>query len=234
MVILSAPVAWRATEVRAQSEPPLPGNKEAIRLRYIEDEAAGRRNPAAKGGPDTDTTPVQTDPPREFGVASELDAPFPASEFVATNGWSGLVAGKLVFAYAGAVGDDPSQGAIAVVPLDSAASALSMHLTSSRVGALRILTASGTQLFAVSTSGASFVFDVSTKTFVSSPVLAGDTNGDGKVNCIDLSTVKASFGKRSGQPGFDVRADTNRDGLIDVRDLALVSRQLLPGTACSS
>ncbi|MES1262282.1 MAG: dockerin type I domain-containing protein [Acidobacteriota bacterium] len=55
-----------------------------------------------------------------------------------------------------------------------------------------------------------------------------DANGDGWLDCADLAVVKSSFGKRSGQPGFDPRADVNRDGVVDVRDLALVSRRL-PG-----
>jgi hypothetical protein len=60
----------------------------------------------------------------------------------------------------------------------------------------------------------------------------GDLNSDGKVDCADLALVRASFGKRCGQAGFDPRADTNKDCVIDVRDLAFVSRQLVPGTRC--
>jgi hypothetical protein len=53
-----------------------------------------------------------------------------------------------------------------------------------------------------------------------------------KVGCADIAIVKASFGKRSGQPGFDPRADVNNDGVVDVRDLAFVSKQLPAGTRC--
>jgi len=60
----------------------------------------------------------------------------------------------------------------------------------------------------------------------------GDTNGDGVVNCADVAIVKASFGKRRGQLGYDPRADVNQNGVVDVSDLALVSRQLPPGTVC--
>lgn len=60
----------------------------------------------------------------------------------------------------------------------------------------------------------------------------GDVNGDGTVNCADLAIVRAAFGKRSGQAGFDSRADLNRDGVVNVVDLGLVSRQLPPGTTC--
>jgi hypothetical protein len=56
--------------------------------------------------------------------------------------------------------------------------------------------------------------------------------GDGVVNCKDIAIVKASFGKKRGQTGFDARADMNNDGIADVRDLAIVSRQLPTGTRC--
>ncbi|MFH0725325.1 MAG: choice-of-anchor Q domain-containing protein [Pseudomonadota bacterium] len=62
---------------------------------------------------------------------------------------------------------------------------------------------------------------------------AGDLNNDGAVNCADLAIVKASFGKRTGQPGFDPRADVNKDGVVDIRDLSFVSRLLPAGTKCS-
>jgi hypothetical protein len=60
----------------------------------------------------------------------------------------------------------------------------------------------------------------------------GDVNRDGQVSCADLTIIRASFGKREGQAGFDIRADLRRDGIINVTDLALASRQLPPGTTC--
>jgi hypothetical protein len=62
--------------------------------------------------------------------------------------------------------------------------------------------------------------------------MPGDRNGDGVVNCADLAIVKASFGKKIGQPGFDPRADVNGDGIVNVLDLATVARQLPAGTVC--
>ena len=60
----------------------------------------------------------------------------------------------------------------------------------------------------------------------------GDLNKDGKVDCSDLALVKASFGKKCGQVGFDSRADLNKDCVVDIRDLAAVSQKLPAGTRC--
>jgi hypothetical protein len=61
---------------------------------------------------------------------------------------------------------------------------------------------------------------------------AADRNGDLLVNCADLDIVKASFGKRTGQIGFDPRADVNGDGLVSVLDLSFIAQQLTAGTVC--
>ena len=63
--------------------------------------------------------------------------------------------------------------------------------------------------------------------------IVGDLNSDGAVNCTDLALVRASFGKRTGQPGFDSRADVHADGGVNIRDLTFVSRLLSAGTKCS-
>ena len=60
----------------------------------------------------------------------------------------------------------------------------------------------------------------------------GDVNNDGKVDCADMAIVKASFGKKTGQAGFDARADVNGDGIVNVIDLSTVARQLPLGTTC--
>ena len=73
-------------------------------------------------------------------------------------------------------------------------------------------------------------FDVSNADF--SIRLTGDANGDGAVNCLDIAVVRAAFGKRTGQPGFNPAADFNNDGVIDIRDLSYVSQRLTAGTRC--
>ena len=51
-------------------------------------------------------------------------------------------------------------------------------------------------------------------------------------DCADLAMIEASFGTHRGQPGFDPRADTNNDGVVNVKDLAFVAQHLPAGTHC--
>lgn len=77
-------------------------------------------------------------------------------------------------------------------------------------------------------------FDVSNANFtINLPPVAGDVDGDGAVSCADVSIVKALIGKRSGQAGFDARADVNKDNVIDIRDLSYVNARLPKGTSCN-
>jgi hypothetical protein len=62
--------------------------------------------------------------------------------------------------------------------------------------------------------------------------VTADLDGDGRITCADLAIVRAAFGKRQGQAGFDLRADVNVDGVIDIRDLAFVAQRLPAGTRC--
>lgn len=74
-------------------------------------------------------------------------------------------------------------------------------------------------------------FDVSNADFAIR--VAGDLNSDGAVDCADMGIVKASFGKRTGQPGFDARADVNADGVVNARDLSNVAQRMPQGTYCN-
>ena len=73
-------------------------------------------------------------------------------------------------------------------------------------------------------------FDVSNASFPM--VLLADLNGDGRVDCTDIGIVRASLGKRVGDVGFDPRADVNNDGIVDVRDMAFVTRRYTTGSRC--
>jgi hypothetical protein len=67
--------------------------------------------------------------------------------------------------------------------------------------------------------------------YLSNGSVLGDVNGDGVVNCVDVSIVKSGFGRHTGQPGFNIAADLNNDGTVNILDLFIVSRQL-GGTVC--
>ena len=60
-----------------------------------------------------------------------------------------------------------------------------------------------------------------------------DLNNDTVVDCADVVIVKAAMGKKIGDVGFNVQADLNSDNVINIRDLAMLTRQLPAGTACN-
>jgi ABC-type transport system substrate-binding protein len=51
----------------------------------------------------------------------------------------------------------------------------------------------------------------------------GDVNRDGHVGIHDLSRIGLSFGYFKGEPEYDADADINGDGIVDTRDIALLS-----------
>jgi len=79
-------------------------------------------------------------------------------------------------------------------------------------------------------------FDVSNANFAIQQAapqpVPGDVDGDGAVSCTDYGIVKASLGKRPGQAGYDARADVNKDGAVDARDLQYVTLRLPQGASC--
>ncbi|WP_442497312.1 dockerin type I domain-containing protein [Methylobacter sp. sgz302048] len=60
------------------------------------------------------------------------------------------------------------------------------------------------------------------KSNVVNPILPGDTNRDGVVNCDDFALVKISLGSRVGDAAFNPAVDMNSDGLVDEQDLAAI------------
>ncbi len=62
--------------------------------------------------------------------------------------------------------------------------------------------------------------------------VSGDVTGNGWIECDDLAADASAVGTRSGEPGWSAADDVNGDGVVDVRDLALVSQGLPEGTAC--
>ena len=53
-----------------------------------------------------------------------------------------------------------------------------------------------------------------------------DVNNDGTVTAADQAVVQANFGRRCGQANFNPDADVTGDCLVNVTDLAAVSRAL--------
>lgn len=76
------------------------------------------------------------------------------------------------------------------------------------------------------------VAPAATQVFTLLVTRAGDVNNDTRIDCVDVSLVRAAFGAWRGTPRYDVRADINSDGVIDVRDVSLVSSRLPAGTRC--
>jgi hypothetical protein len=53
--------------------------------------------------------------------------------------------------------------------------------------------------------------------------VAGDLNGDWKVNILDITLIAVKFGGIIGNAGFDSTADVNRDGKINILDLVQIA-----------
>ncbi len=62
--------------------------------------------------------------------------------------------------------------------------------------------------------------------------LYGDVNGDGVVNCLDLRAASPAVGRTVGQAGYLPSADLDGNGVIDIRDIAGISRLQPAGTHC--
>ncbi len=53
-------------------------------------------------------------------------------------------------------------------------------------------------------------------------LLAGDADGSGGADVIDLLTLVDAFGLGAGEAGYDPACDFNSDGVVDVVDLLIL------------
>jgi len=51
----------------------------------------------------------------------------------------------------------------------------------------------------------------------------GDVNWDGYIDATDLDLVEAAYDSRSGMPNWNPDCDLNGDGVVDIRDVRIVS-----------
>jgi hypothetical protein len=135
----------------------------------------------------------------------------------------------------------PAPGITVVLPLltpMTPGARLSLYHIDPIIGLAPAMNASGNPVIGtVNADGLSATFDnvVTFSTvvaYLSTGSVLGDVNGDGKVNCADVSIVKSSFGTHTGQVGYNLAADLNNDGTVNILDLFIVSRQLAAGTSC--
>ena len=52
------------------------------------------------------------------------------------------------------------------------------------------------------------------------------------MNCADVKIVQNAMNTHIGQPTYNPVADLNNDNQINVRDLAMITKQLPSGTMC--
>lgn len=55
---------------------------------------------------------------------------------------------------------------------------------------------------------------------ISAPQICGDLNSDGSVNTVDYGIFRSALGKLSGQPGYSLAADMDKDGVVSLKDYA--------------
>lgn len=141
---------------------------------------AGPKPPQLFNTPATWATPVPTvldnniqRRPAGAGTIVETGlAPFPAMAYIFENQWYAPVGNEYVNIWAGAVGDDPTQGVVVIAHIALPGSKITPqpgaeYKTPTKAGSVHIVDADGMRLKLVAENGASFTFDVTSGKFVS-------------------------------------------------------------------
>jgi hypothetical protein len=56
--------------------------------------------------------------------------------------------------------------------------------------------------------------------------LPGDVNGDGKVDSVDIASIKKGLNANANNPNYNFPADANRDGVVNASDLRVAQQNL--------
>jgi hypothetical protein len=73
-----------------------------------------------------------------------------------------------------------------------------------------------------------------TATLLVGPTPCADINQDGRVDIVDFSLLRSSFGLSMGSPGFVPRADLDRNGRVDILDFSLLRAAFGTPTTCGA
>ncbi|MPZ57462.1 MAG: hypothetical protein GEU91_13365 [Rhizobiales bacterium] len=140
----------------------------------------GRRSPPPKNPAAPPPTPAPTPaggpitvPQRPAGAGIIVEsglAPLPGSVYKIENSWHKSEGNGFIQVFAGAEREDPAQGVVAVVvaPGNGQPSPpVEVYRTPTKAGAVRVVEAEGERLTLRTSSGATFIFDVPTRRFLS-------------------------------------------------------------------
>ena len=146
-----------------------PNEKQLIEQRYQQDKLV---SPRVVGSPSQERpTGHVTNPPAPTGVLETHDAPFPTTEFLASNRWQGVIGGRLVSVIAGGI-PNSTTGVLMVLGFSEDTTKI---IDSQRVilpgapGSARVLSATGTLVQIQTASGKQFTFDAATRVLTASP-----------------------------------------------------------------
>lgn len=140
--------------------------KLAIAERVQADNTSALAHPVPKpSGPNTNRPAFVADSPRPTGIIEEQQAPYPAALVRISNQWQRLVNGEWVHVYAGSLTSDPTQGVVLVMTESPDQMTGGHYPTPTKEGSVRITGEQGLQITLTSSEGATFVFDVSSRSF---------------------------------------------------------------------
>jgi hypothetical protein len=158
----------------------LPPEKRTLLEAWYRQAEQDRRSPPPKNPATPPPTPAPTPaggpitlPQRPAGagiIVESGQAPLPGSLYAIENSWHKPEDGGFIQVFAGAEREDPAQGIVAVVVATGNGQPpppLEVHRTPAKAGAVRVVDADGERLTLRTSSGATFIFDVPARRFVS-------------------------------------------------------------------